>query len=101
LKLMKNEFISCFAEYMRGDDILIMPDPAYFGGTVDRAVTSEHIASGVRAKGMQALAFAERGACGDKLIDLAEPSDRIVVMGARDDTLSSFAADVLARLAAK
>jgi UDP-N-acetylmuramate--alanine ligase len=98
LKLMREEFIDCFAKHMDGDDVLIMPDPVYFGGTVDRAVTSEHIAAGVRAKGNQAVAFAERGACGDKLIELAEPGDRILIMGARDDTLSTFAADLVRRL---
>ncbi|MBL8543960.1 MAG: UDP-N-acetylmuramate--alanine ligase [Hyphomonadaceae bacterium] len=98
LKLMKNEFIDVFAKHMAHDDILIMPDPVYFGGTVDRSVTSEHIVSGIRARGLQALAFAERAACGDKLIELAEPGDRIVVMGARDDTLSVFAAELRERL---
>jgi UDP-N-acetylmuramate--alanine ligase len=78
-----------------------MPDPVYFGGTVDRSVTSEHIAAGVRARGLQALALAEREACGDKLIELAEPGDRVLIMGARDDTLTTFAADILARLALK
>ena len=29
---------------------------------------------------------------------LARPGDRIVIMGARDDTLSVFAAEILARL---
>ena len=101
LKLMREAFIECFAEQMADDDVLIMPDPVYFGGTVDRSVTSEHIVSGVRSRGLQAMAFAERGACGDKLIELAEPGDRIVVMGARDDTLTVFAAELLARLSAK
>lgn len=98
LKLMRDEFIGVFASHMAGDDVLIMPDPVYYGGTVDRAVTSEHIAAGVRARGLQAMAFAERGACGDKLLELAEPGDRIVVMGARDDTLSVFAAELVERL---
>jgi|CXWL01.1.fsa_nt_gi UDP-N-acetylmuramate--alanine ligase len=98
LKLMKGEFIECFAQNMAAEDVLILPDPAYFGGTVDRAVTSENIAAGVRARGLQALAFAERAACGDKLIELAEPGDRILVMGARDDTLSVFATELMARL---
>jgi UDP-N-acetylmuramate--alanine ligase len=75
-----------------------MPDPVYYGGTTDRSVTSEHIASGVRSRGREAMAFAERGACGDKLIEMAEAGDRIVIMGARDDTLSVFAADLLRRL---
>jgi UDP-N-acetylmuramate--alanine ligase len=98
LRLMKQEFIDVFAAHMAGDDVLIMPDPVYYGGTTDKSVTSEHIVSGVRARGMQAMAFAERKACGDKLIELAEPGDRIVVMGARDDTLSTFAAELVERL---
>ncbi|MGH6950055.1 MAG: Mur ligase family protein, partial [Vitreimonas sp.] len=98
LKLMRDEFIDVFASHMAGDDVLIMPDPVYYGGTVDRAVTSEHIVAGVRARGHEAMAFAERGACGDKLLELAEPGDRIVVMGARDDTLSVFAAEMVGRL---
>ncbi len=101
LKLMRDEFIDCFARNMSDDDVLIMPDPVYYGGTVDRAVGSEQIVAGVRARGLQAMAFAERGACGDKLIELAEPGDRIVVMGARDDTLSTFAAELLTRVGAK
>jgi UDP-N-acetylmuramate--alanine ligase len=99
LKLMREEFIACFAEHMSAEDVLIMPDPAYFGGTVDRSVTSENIVAGVRARGLQALAFAERAGCGDKVLELAEPGDRVLIMGARDDTLSVFAAELLARLA--
>jgi len=99
LKLMKNAFIDCFAEFLRKDDILIMPDPVYFGGTTDRSVTSQDIVHGVRARGHTAYAFADRPSCGDKLVELARAGDRIVVMGARDDTLSTFAADLLARLA--
>ncbi|QGZ95140.1 UDP-N-acetylmuramate--L-alanine ligase [Terricaulis silvestris] len=98
LRLMKNEFIETFAKHMASDDVLIMPDPVYYGGTTDRSVTSEHIVAGVRARGLEAMAFAERNACGDKLIELAEPGDRIVVMGARDDTLSVFAAELVERL---
>jgi UDP-N-acetylmuramate--alanine ligase len=98
LKLMRQEFIDVFANNMNADDVLIMPDPVYFGGTVDRSVTSEHIVAGVRARGLEAMAFAERGACGDKLIALGEAGDRIIVMGARDDTLSTFAAELVERL---
>jgi UDP-N-acetylmuramate--alanine ligase len=99
LRLMREQFIDCFARNMADDDVLIMPDPVYHGGTVDRSVTSEHIAAGVRSRGREAMAFAERGACGDKLIALAEAGDRIVIMGARDDTLSVFAAELVGRLA--
>ena len=99
LKLMRQEFIDGFAGLMRQDDVLLMPEPVYYGGTTDRSVGSEDIASGVRAAGRQAEALPTRAACGDRIVEMAQPGDRIIVMGARDDTLSSFAADLLGRLA--
>ena len=100
LRLMKDAFIDCFATNLHGRDVLVMPDPAYFGGTTDRRVTSADIVQGVRARGREAFALGERAACGDKLLELARAGDRIVIMGARDDTLSTFAAELLARLSA-
>ncbi|MDY6924985.1 MAG: Mur ligase family protein [Pseudomonadota bacterium] len=98
LRLMKDEFIDGFAGLLRGDDVLLMPEPVYYGGTTDRSVGSGDIAEGVRAAGRRAEALPTREACGDRLVDLARPGDRIVVMGARDDTLSTFAAALLDRL---
>jgi UDP-N-acetylmuramate--alanine ligase len=98
LKLMKEEFIDGFVGLLRPDDVLLMPEPVYYGGTTDRSVGSQDIASGVRAAGRHAEALKDRAACGDRLIELAQPGDRIIVMGARDDTLSTFAADLLRRL---
>jgi len=98
LRLMKSEFIDGFAGLMRENDVLLMPEPVYYGGTTDRSVGSQDIASGVRAAGRNAEALATREACGERLIELARPGDRIIVMGARDDTLSVFAAELLGRL---
>jgi UDP-N-acetylmuramate--alanine ligase len=98
LRLMQREFIEGFAGLMREDDVLLMPEPVYFGGTTDRSVGSEDIASGVRAAGHNAEALATRDACGDRLVDMVRPGDRIVIMGARDDTLSDFATDLLKRI---
>jgi UDP-N-acetylmuramate--alanine ligase len=100
LKKMKAEFIQCFVDGLAPEDVLVMPAPAYFGGAVDRSVGSEDVAAGVRARGRRAEALASRDACGARLLSLAAPGDRLVVMGARDDTLSSFAEGLLARLAA-
>ncbi|MDE2111282.1 MAG: UDP-N-acetylmuramate--alanine ligase [Alphaproteobacteria bacterium] len=98
LRLMKDAFIACFADNLGTDDVLAMPEPVYFGGTVERSVSSADIVRGVEAAGRTAFAFADRAACGEKLLALAGPGDRIVVMGARDDTLSQFAAELVAAL---
>ena len=100
LKLMQREFVQVFADRMQADDVLLMPEPVYYGGTTDRSVGSEDIAAGIRAAGANAEALPTRDACGDRLVALARPGDRIIVMGARDDTLSTFAAGLLTRLRA-
>jgi UDP-N-acetylmuramate--alanine ligase len=90
LRQMGQELIRCFADKLEGEDVLIMPDPVYFGGTVERSVGSQDIVAGVRAAGRNAEHIPERAACGKRLAELARPGDRIIVMGARDDTLSQL-----------
>ena len=101
LKLMGDGFIETFARHLAPADVLVMPEPVYYGGTTDKAVSSRDIVAGVAAAGRTAFAFPDRPACGAKLLELAAPSDRIVIMGARDDTLSQFAGDLLTALAAR
>ena len=98
LTKMKNEFIDGFARGLNADDVLVMPEPVYFGGTTTREVRSEDIAAGIRTAGRTAFAFADREACGTKLLELARPADRIVIMGARDDTLTQFARGLFSKL---
>ncbi len=100
LRTMKNELIATFAQGMAADDLLIMPDPVYYGGTTDRSVGSGDIVAGVRDLGRNAEHVPDRAACAERLAAAARPGDRIVVMGARDDTLTQFAEDILARVRA-
>lgn len=98
LKKMKQELIESFAQNLAAEDVLLMPDPAYFGGTVDREVGSDAIVAGIAERGGKALHIPDRAECADRLVELARRGDRIVIMGARDDTLSVLARDVLARI---
>jgi UDP-N-acetylmuramate--alanine ligase len=99
IRLMKDGFVSCFASGLHDEDVLVMPEPVYFGGTVDRSVGSSDLVSEIQRRGRKAFAFPDRAACGDMLVKLARRGDRIVVMGARDDSLSQFAHELLQRLA--
>lgn len=98
LKKMGAVLIECFADNLTEEDRLILCDPVYFGGTTDRSVGSAAIIDGVVAAGRRAEHIPEREACGARLAALARPGDRILIMGARDDTLSAFAADILNRI---
>jgi UDP-N-acetylmuramate--alanine ligase len=99
IRLMRDELVDCFARGLQDEDVLVMPEPVYFGGTVDRSVGSDDIVCDIQQRGRKAFAFPDRAACGDALIRLARRGDRIVVMGARDDSLSQFARELLQRLA--
>jgi UDP-N-acetylmuramate--alanine ligase len=99
IRLMKDALVGCFASGLRDEDVLVMPEPVYFGGTVDRSVGSDDIVREIQRYGRKAFAFPDRGVCGDKLVKLARSGDRVVVMGARDDSLSQFAHELLRRLA--
>src|SRR5882672_5126226 len=98
LRLMRRELVDCFASGMCDEDVLLMPEPVYFGGTVNRSVRTCHIVSDIERRGRRAFAFPDRNGCGDGLEDLARPGDRIVIMGARDDSLTQFAVELLRRL---
>ena len=99
IRLMRDELVDCFARGLQDEDVLVMPEPVYFGGTVDRSVGSDDIVCEIKRRGRKAFAFPDRAACGDALVRLARRGDRIVVMGARDDSLSQFARELLRRLA--
>ena len=99
IRLMRMPWWTALRAGLHDEDVLVMPEPVYFGGTVDRSVGSREIISEIERHGRKAFAFPDRGACGDALVRLARRGDRIVVMGARDDLLSQFAHELLRRLA--
>lgn len=98
LRQMGHELAQTFARLLGPDDLTILCDPVYFGGTVDRSEGSERIVRLIREGGGQAEHIPAREDCAARMADLARPGDRIVVMGARDDTLTMFAKDLLTRL---
>ena len=95
LKVMRHELTAMFRAALGPDDVLVLPDPVYQGGTVARDVTSADIVGDV---GGRARHIADRAEAAAWLATQARAGDRIVVMGARDDTLSQLAADMLPQI---
>ncbi|WP_133365579.1 glutamate ligase domain-containing protein [Qipengyuania sediminis] len=98
LRQMGAELADVFAHELGPGDETFVSDPVYLGGTVDRSLGSERVVELIRAAGGRAEHVPERAEVGARIVDMARPGDRIVVMGARDDTLSLFAAELFARL---
>ncbi len=98
LRQMGHELARVMARKLTASDVAILCDPVYFGGTVDRSQGSERIVALIGEDGGKAEYIPEREACAARIAEIAQPGDRVVIMGARDDTLTPFAKDLLARL---
>lgn len=95
LRQMGHELAQTFARLLTGEDQVILCDPVYFGGTVDRTQGSQRI---VDLIGDRARYIPAREDVAAYLAQEARPGDRIVVMGARDDTLTLFAKNLLEQI---
>jgi UDP-N-acetylmuramate--alanine ligase len=99
LKQMGRELAQTFANELGSDDVTIFCRPVYFGGTTDRSVGSEQVVAWIDEAGGHAEYVPEREECARRILAIVRPGDRVVVMGARDDTLTTFAQGILERLA--
>ncbi len=95
VRMMKKEYIEAFAQNLRKEDQLVLLPIFYQGGTVNMDISSEDIASGVREAGKSAAVSGRQD-----VLDMAGQWDSFVIMGARDESLSLFAAD-LAKILSK
>ncbi|MEO6718239.1 MAG: Mur ligase family protein [Novosphingobium sp.] len=98
LRQMGAELADVMARMLGPEDITILCDPVYFGGTVDRSVGSDRIVALIAAGGGKAEHIPAREDCAARIAAIARPGDRVVIMGARDDTLTAFAKELLAKL---
>lgn len=98
LAKMGEPLAQSLADGMAPDDQLYLPDPVYQGGTVEKVHGSDWLAEEIRSLGKRAEHVPRRGEIGARLVSEAQSGDRILIMGARDDTLIDFAREVLEKL---
>ena len=96
MKMMRKEITEAFAKGMAPDDILILPDILYAGGTVQKDISSADLVQDVVNLGRKAQHLPTRNLMSDFLKAEMKQGDRVVIMGARDDTLTDFAKSILA-----
>ena len=100
LRFLRADFVSAFARELRPQDRLWMLDVFYAGGTVVRDITSGEVVEEIRALGAQACHAPSRDWLVAVLAAEAREGDLILVMGARDPSLTELAGTILARLRA-
>ncbi len=94
-KMLKDDLIKTFKQFLDDVDILLMPEIYYAGGTADKSISSRDIINPLAESGLNALFFEARNQIKDYIKNESQPFDRVVIMGARDDTLPAFARSIL------
>lgn len=98
MRLMGRQIMDSFAQYMDNDDVLLMPEIYFSGGTVNRDISSADLVNYLTSLGKQALFFNARDELEQHLLKIARPQDRIVLMGARDNTITDMGYRLLEEL---
>ena len=98
-KLLQEELVKTFNDRLTPADILILLDIYYAGGTADRSVSSGDLLREVRVP--LAEHVRDRKDVIRRIDEKSKPGDVIVVMGARDNTLSELAKDIVQCLKGK
>lgn len=93
--MMKDLLLGTFATMLKKGDKLYMPDVLYLGGTADKSYTAADFIAELRERGVDATHIPLRADIAPVLRAEAKSGDRIVIMGARDDTLAEFAMSIL------
>ncbi len=97
-EFMRDEFISAFARKLSPADTLYMPEIFYEGGTANKRISSKEIIKELKDKGVNAFFIPERDDIITEVKQRAIPNDSILVMGARDDSLTDLCHAILAGL---
>ena len=95
------QLIETFRTGLRPGDHLVLAPIYDAGGTADRSIRSEDLAHALREAGVDATVSPSRDDASRVLTHGARGGDRIVVMGARDDTLPVFARTLYADLVSR
>jgi UDP-N-acetylmuramate--alanine ligase len=99
-RFFADALVETFKAALRPGDHLLLAPIYDAGGTADRSIRSEDLVARLAALGAPAtVAGTREGAA--LLLAEARPGDRVVVMGARDDTLPLFARSLVPVLAAR
>ncbi len=99
MRALGKEIMAEFVNNMNDDDILIMPEIFFVGGTVTKDISSADLIDYAHQLGKKEAYFvADKAAAADAILKAAKPGDRIVIMGARDNSLTDLCRQILEKI---
>jgi UDP-N-acetylmuramate--alanine ligase len=97
-RFLRRDFVTTFTRELGPDDRLWMLEVFYAGGTATRDFSAADIVAEIGAFGTSAEFAASRKRLVARVAEEARPGDLVLVMGARDPSLSELARAILAAL---
>jgi UDP-N-acetylmuramate--alanine ligase len=98
LKFMHQELSYKVAQTLRQNDIFFISDVYYAGGTVSQSIHPDVVQKSIIDQGKQAIYLPFRERLYDYVHIHSSPGDVVLLMGARDPSLSQFAEDIFENL---
>ena len=87
-RFLKDELVDTFAKFIRDRDEVYFLPIYYAGGTAQKDISAEDLADWVSARGTRSYAHQNRQALIAILSQHVKPGDVVILMGARDPSLS-------------
>jgi len=97
-RFLRKDFVATFARELDARDRLWMLEVFYAGGTATRDFSAADIVAEIGAHGVDAEFAPSREWLIARIADAARPGDLVLVMGARDPSLSALARAILAAI---
>ena len=91
---MLNEYLNVFSTTLGDQDWLYLLDIFDAGGTADRTISSDDLAGSLRKKKSRIERPSDRHSLVDLIRGRATPGDLILVMGARDNSLTDLTREI-------
>lgn len=100
-RFLRDGFVGTFATRTAPGDRVWLLEVFYAGGSAQRDFSSADLVRDIVTGGREAEFAPSRDWLVRRLAEVAEPGDLVLVMGARDPSLTTFAKELLAALAAR
>ena len=99
MRSLGKEIMAEFVTNMNKNDILVMPEIFFVGGTVTKDISSADLIAYAHQLGKEkAFFFSQRNDAEKFILEQAQTGDRIVIMGARDNSLTDLCQIILQKL---
>jgi len=97
-RFLREDFVETFATELGPADRLWLLEVFYAGGTAVRDFSSADLVREIVERGRDAEFAPARASLAARVAEVAQPGDLVLVMGARDPSLTQLAEDVVAAL---